>query len=232
MLAEKLFGLFRAGDGPPINGAGAMPKRNGRALASMPSLDPPVTDRTSNGLRQFFENLRGQTQMRILDLGGASQANINFITVQGHKLYTEDLLVGLDRLNAPAREARSAEAPGALLLQENLNFGPEQFDGILGWDALEFLDENLLAAAVSRLQTILKPGGSLLTFFHTHAKGETVAIYRYQIRNHQTLDLRPRGLRTLPRAFNNRSLERLFVNFHAVKFFLSKENLREVIVTR
>ena len=33
-------------------------------------------------------------------------------------------------------------------------------------------------------------------------------------------------------AGGERNLERLFSNFHAVKFFLAKDNLREVIVTR
>jgi len=46
------------------------------------------------------------------------------------------------------------------------------------------------------------------------------------------LHLQPRFSQPLPRAFNNRNLERLFSNFRSVKFFLAKENLREVIVTR
>ena len=50
--------------------------------------------------------------------------------------------------------------------------------------------------------------------------------------DHQTLHLQPRFSRPLPRAFNNRNLERLFSNFRSVKFFLAKDNLREVIVTR
>ena len=100
------------------------------------------------------------------------------------------------------------------------------------WDTLEFLEEEMLSAAVARMHSVLKPGGTLLSFFHTHAKGETVPVYRYQIRDHQTLHLCPRVCRPLPRALNNRALERLFANFHAVKFFLSQGSLREVIVTR
>ena len=189
-------------------------------------------DRQSNGLRQFFENLRGETRLHILDLGGVSQANVNFITLRGHKLYTGDLLLGLDRVVAMAQQSGGAVSPTARFIQENLNFPPAQFDGILVWDTLEFLEEEMLWAAVSSLQTILKPDGCLLSFFHTHAKGETVHLYRYQIRDHQTLHLRLRFSRPLPRAFNNRNLERLFGNFHGVKFFLAKDNLREVIVTR
>ncbi len=189
-------------------------------------------DRSSNGLRQFFENLPHEKKLRILDLGGASQATINFIALQGHKLYSEDLLVGLERLHATAREAEQRVSLAPRFIRENLQFPPGHFDGILVWDTLEFLDEDLLPTVVAQLQAIVRPGGTLLTFFHTHAKGETVHIFRYHIRDHQTLRLLPRLSRPLPRAFNNRSLERLFANFHSVKFFLSKDNLREVIVTR
>ncbi len=187
-------------------------------------------DRHSNGLRQFFENLQGQQRLNLLDLGGASQANVNFITLQGHKLFTEDLLVGLERL---ARSGKDGGRPSAArFLDDNLHFPPEQFDGILVWDTLEFLDEEILPAAVARLQAVLKPGGTLLTFFHTQAKGQTVPIYRYQIRDPQTLHLQPLVARPLPRSFNNRNLERLFGSFRSVKFFLAKDGLREVIVSR
>lgn len=232
MLGEKIRSLFRPVGEPPLNGSAMLnseyrhSSRPGDAAALAPG------SRRSNGLRQFFENLPAGGRLRILDLGGASQANIDFIALQGHKLNTEDLLVGLDRLHASARDAAGRSGMPARFIRENLDFGPEQFDGILVWDTLEFLDEDVLWAAVSQMQTILKPGGTMLTFFHTHAKGETVHVYRYQIVDRQTLHLQPRLSRPLPRAFNNRNLERLFGNFHSVKFFLAKDNLREVIVTR
>lgn len=189
-------------------------------------------DRRSNGLRQFFDNLPRENRLRILDLGGASQANINFIALRGHKLYTGDLLLGLEQMKSLMREPATRVNAVARFIQENLSFPRDQFDGALVWDTLEFMDEETLVAAVAQLHAIVKPGGTLLTFFHTHAKGETVHVYRYQIVDHQTLHLQPRFSQPLPRAFNNRNLERLFSNFRSVKFFLAKDNLREVIVTR
>lgn len=239
MIGEKIRSLFRPGNGfRPENGAGLngvdvwtdLARRPARSPVRIPS--PVDLNRRSNGLRQFFENLPNEERLGILDLGGASQANINFIALQGHKLHTEDLLIGLDRLHRSAGENNGREGLVRRFIDENLNFPSEQFDGILVWDSLEFLDEDLLAAAVFRLQAILKPGGTLLTFFHTHSRGESVNVYRYQIHDHQTLQLRPRFSRTLPRTFNNRNLERLFGNFRSVKFFLAKDSLREVIVTR
>jgi len=232
LLGERFRSLFRAAGELPANGGIVLAAGAARREAAARRFDAAEADRQSSGLRQFFEVLRGQPRMRILDLGGATQANINFITLQGHKLYTEDLLLSLDRLIEQARESRARQALPARVLAEHLNFPAGEFDGILVWDTLEFLEEDMLGPSVARLQAALKPGGTLLSFFHTHAKGETVPVYRYQIRDHQTLHLQPRALRPLPRAFNNRNLERMFANFRSVKFFLARDNLREVIVTR
>ena len=231
MLGEKIRSLFRPGGEPPLNGAVVLAHSYNHHAATMSS-SPSEMDRRSNGLRQFFENLPQDGRLRVLDLGGVSQANVNFIALRGHKLYTEDLLVSLDHLNAHTKDPAQRAGLAARFVEENLDFPPEHFDGILVWDTLEFLDEDLLWSTVTQLQAILKPGGTILSFFHTQAKGEPVHVFRYQIADHQTLHLQPRFSRPLPRAFNNRNLERLFGNFRSVKFFLTRDRLREVIVKR
>jgi len=228
LLGEKIRSLFRPNGDLPPNGVGVyMPE----IAPGVWTPEPVERDRRSNGLRQFFEDLPLDNRLRILDLGGATQANVNFIALRGHKLYAEDLLLSLEEFKSLVRQG-GVRASAGRFIRENLDFPREQFDGVLVWDTLEFLDEETLAAAVVQLHAILKPGGTLLTFFHTHAKGEPVHVYRYQIRDYQTLHLQPRFSQPLPRAFNNRNLERLFSNFRSVKFFLAKDNLREVIVTR
>src|SRR5262245_46578453 len=47
--------------------------------------------RQSKGLREFWNAVGAAEGMQILDLGAASQQNINFITGLGHRLCTEDL---------------------------------------------------------------------------------------------------------------------------------------------
>ena len=44
--------------------------------------------------------------------------------------------------------------------------------------------------------------------------------------------MQPRGQRKPAQYFNNRDLERLFQEFASVKFFLTRDSLREVIVRR
>ena len=72
----------------------------------------------------------------------------------------------------------------------------------------------------------------MLTFFHTQGRGESVPACRYRIDGPDELLLQPRDLRTLPNTFNNRSLERLFEDFDSIKFFLTRDSIREVIVSR
>jgi hypothetical protein len=40
------------------------------------------------------------------------------------------------------------------------------------------------------------------------------------------------GSHAVLRVYNNRNIERLFAAFSSYKFFLAKDNVREVIVTR
>ena len=54
----------------------------------------------------------------------------------------------------------------------------------------------------------------------------------YRIQDSRTLTLAPRGIRMPAQFFNNRALERLFQDYQSTKFFLTRDNLREVIVRR
>ena len=55
---------------------------------------------------------------------------------------------------------------------------------------------------------------------------------KFRIVNATTLSLSQKGMRKQAQAFNNRNLERLFTRFDSVKFFLTRDHLREVIVRR
>ena len=52
--------------------------------------------RHSHGLEQFLSHLQKRDSLRVLDVGGVTQANVSFITELGHKLYAEDFLRALD----------------------------------------------------------------------------------------------------------------------------------------
>ena len=168
----------------------------------------------------------------MLDLGGLSESNVSFLSALGCKIHALDLLALFDahRSRLPGRGLGPGDAEA--FIEEYLGFAPEKFNAILVWDVLEYLDTELLELAVSRLGQILRPAGTLLTFFHTQSKGELVTLNQYQIEDAETLRLRELRRRPLPHTFNNRSLERLFGGFTSVKFFLTRDSLREVIAIR
>jgi hypothetical protein len=190
--------------------------------------------RSSKGLREFCNTIRSPEGLQILDLGAASQANINFITGLGHRLCTEDVYRSLQTAaSRPFRPPEPDEEPEeARFLRENLRYPPGQFDAILCWDLLDLLPDAVVKPMVERLYQLLKPGGSLLTFFHTGQVGQMVPICYYRICSQDELQVQERGQDKLRRSFNNRGIETLFRSFASLKFYLTKDSLREVVVVR
>src|SRR2546426_8019452 len=106
-----------------------------------------VTSRPSRGLEQFFTCIRDQEGLQILDLAGASQNNINFITNLGHRLYSEDFLRTLDD-TFRKEEDQDDQTKISHFLNYNLNFQADSFDGVLVWDVLQYLSPALLTATL------------------------------------------------------------------------------------
>jgi hypothetical protein len=129
-------------------------------------------------------------------------------------------------------ENQSNPLKAGRFLESVLNFPDGQFDGALVWDTLQYVAAPLLQTVVQKLHTILQPGASLLAFFHSEERVETIPTYSYRILDHRTITLVSRGRRKPAQFFNNRSLEKLFQDFDSVKFFLTRDHLREVIVRR
>jgi hypothetical protein len=208
----------------PVVQAGA---RSGQSNGS-------VYSRHSSGLEQFFSHIHGETGLRLLDLSGASQANIGFITNLGYRLYSEDLMQSLDSAfgGDDFYENQSSAERAETFLAQSLAFPDQHFDGALVWDVLEFLAPPLLKIAVERLQRILKPGSYLLAIFHAEERDSAVSTCSYRIGDAKTLLISPRGMRPPAQFFNNRAVENLFKEFETVKFFLTRDHLREVIVKR
>jgi len=190
-----------------------------------------LATRNSRGLEEFFQYIRGQTGLSILDLGGATQENVSFITNLGHKIYSEDFRRTIEETFG-GEEAADQSNSGRIdfFLHQALEYPPGHFDGVLIWDVLEHLAPALLTAVVERLSVIVRPRSYMLAFFHADDKLEIVPYYKFRIQKINLLQVNIEGNRRPAQLFNNRSLERLFARFESVKFFLTRERLREVIV--
>ena len=227
LLPESLRGFLRGRGAPEAKPAARNPEPS---RPPQPARAEPTATRSSRGLEEFFSNIRDLYGLNILDLGGATQQNVSFITDLGHRLYSEDFLRTLGETFGEGADSQSNPGQIEFFLQQTLDYPEAQFDGVLIWDTLEYLTPTLLAAVVARLRKVVRPKSYMLAFFHSDARLETVPIYTFRIQDVKTLDLRQQGTRRPAQLFNNRGLEKLFGEFEYVKFFLTKERLREVII--
>lgn len=213
--------------------------RHGPDSQSAPGPQPvsasaEVYARHSHGLEEFFRALGPGAGLCVLDWAGASQASISFITERGFRLYSEDFYQLLETHFGPDDwyAAQQDQARAARFLEQTLPFPPATFDGALLWDMLEYLASPLLEAVLARLYQIVKRGGYMLAIFHADERVERAPVYRYRIGGPDTLWLSLREMRRPAQLFNNRAIEKLFREAHSLKFFLTRDHLREVIVRR
>ena len=232
MLGEKLRSFFRREGGPE---AGSAPF-NRSSLSHSPLRKPvqpvPPSTRQSRGLEQFFFNIRDVVGLQVLDCGGASQDNINFLINLGHKVYTQDLVRNMDEAFGEGLAEQANASRIQYFLAQNFEYPSYSFDGVLLWDSLQYMSPALLNATVDRLYEVMRPNSYLLAFFAATERVIEVPSYAFRILDHKTIQLTDRGQRSTGQVSNNRSLEKLFSKFDSVKFFLTRDNLREVIVRR
>lgn len=204
------------------------------AMTKSSSKDAPVPiNRHSNGFEQFSAMLRSADNLSILDMSGASQANISFITDLGHRISTDDIIGTMEQcFGDDFLENQKLASNAQRFMDQTLTFPDEAFDGALVWDSLQFLVSPLLEQVVTQLLRVVRPGGLLLVFFRADEKVARIPVYNYRIQDSRTLLVSPRGGYQNVQHFHNRVLEKTFQSAASVKFFLSRDHLRELIVRR
>jgi hypothetical protein len=191
-----------------------------------------VQVRQSRGLEQFFFNIRDVVGLSILDCAGASQDNVDFLINLGHKVYSQDLVRNLDEAFGIDLTEQTNPSRIDYFLRQNFDYPLEALDGVLLWDSLQFMSPALLNATVERIYEVMRPKSYLLAFFTATERALEVPSHSFRIADSKTITITERGIRPAGQVFNNRNLEKLFGKFESVKFFLTRENLREVIVRR
>jgi len=227
-------------------------RSSGDSSATKTAQPQPRLTRRSSGLAELGRRFNSHDPLCVLDIGSTSAANIRYLTERGHKIYSEDLL---EASTDPALVMKDEHGQRVLddkkFLTDNLLYSSAQFDIVLCWNLADYLDETLVRPVVARLWSMTKPEGMLLAFFHTREAGPDAPCYRYHIVGSDTLEMQhiesQRDLRKGPtgvvhtaieksfrlqRVFNNRHIENLFRDFGSIKFFLTRDNVREVLVVR
>lgn len=231
----RLFDRWKAKsiDSAGLSTAGQQPKPS--AKPEHPAQEHIYT-RPSHGLQQFFSAVSDFKGFPILDLAGASQANITVITGLGFRLYSDDVIRTLEMAFGRGSDYLANQSDPAKVQQfidSTLHFEPSHFCGALLWDTLQFLTSPLLQDTVDQLYDILMPGAYMLAFFHSNERVPSVPVYSYRIAaDARSIVLATRGEHRAAPYLNNRAIEKLFHKFTSMKFFLTREHLREIIVRR
>jgi hypothetical protein len=194
--------------------------------------------RHSSGWGQLLERLRTEESLRVLDIGPTSSTNINFVTALGHSIYLANLAE-----DAAKREWLSAHEDGSSrfdverFLAVHLNFSGRGFDIVLFWDTGDYLPEELLGPVLERIHEVMEPGGQVLAMFHSPASASTLdppntGFSRYHLTDANKVDVQRAGDYPLLNTYSNRQIEKLLASFRGFHFYLGKDNVREVVVTR
>ena len=186
--------------------------------------------RHSSGWQALKKHLAEQESLRILDLGPTSSTNVNLLTSMGHSIYMADV-VSDSRL--PQWTATGQDGAAVFRTQEfladTLSFGERHFDVVLFWDTADYVTPELLAPLVQRIHDVMRESGRLLALAHIRPEG---CYSRYHLRSDDQVDAQQASELPVRNTYTNRQIEQIFASFSSYRFFLAKDNLREILVSR
>ncbi|WP_255460918.1 class I SAM-dependent methyltransferase [Edaphobacter albus] len=189
--------------------------------------------RHSSGWKDLQKYLKEQESLRVLDIGPTSSTNINYLTSLGHSIYMANLVEEAARpewvIAGEGGEGNSYDVDR--FIESNLNFSGRNFDVVMLWDTADFLPEAFVGPMFERLRDVIVPGGRMLAFFHS-TNDPNAAFCRYHLTDTEMVEMQKAGSYPLLNSYNNRKIENLLSEFASYRFFLAKDSLREVIVTR
>jgi SAM-dependent methyltransferase len=187
----------------------------------------------------MLKHLKEAEALRVLDIGPTSPQNINFLTGLGHSVYMADVVQ--EAFSGPADGSWITPAteqgaePGfdvSGFFEQNLNFAGREFDVVLLWTTLDYIPQGLVEPLIEHLHRAVKPGGKILSIFHTKMAGAETTFYRYHLTDSDSIEMQESEPHPVQRVYTNRKIETLFSRYGGYKFFLAKDNLYEVIITR
>jgi SAM-dependent methyltransferase len=204
------------------------PGRQSRTVLSGPRIP-----RHSSGWTALLKHLKEELGLRVLDIGPTSPQNINFLTGLGQSVYMADVVhESLSGEYDLTSEDGTAAFNVEKFFEHNLNFSGRQFDVVMLWATLDYIPEGLVTPLIEHLYTALTPGGRVLAIFHTKLRGPETAFCRYHLTDGNEIEMQESEPFLVERVYTNRNIEKLFAKFSNYRFFLAKDNLYEVIITR
>ncbi len=206
--------------------------KKGRGSSAHSSERPP---RHSRGWIEVRTYLEKTSSLRVLDFGTTSPSNINYLTSRGHSVYMANIVQDATRPEWIKPSVDSESQPTFDVdgfIAANLDFSGRDFDVILLWDTASFLPPELVPALFERLRNVLRPDGRLLAFFHGRLEGPETAFARFQLGDADELVALDSGTFPVRKVYQPRQVEKFLEGYSGTRFFLGKDNVREVLAVR
>lgn len=194
--------------------------------------------RHSRGWGEILQFLKSSDSLRVLDFGATSPSNINYLTSLGHSVYMADVVGEAQKPEwqvppvAGAKGSEVQEFDVERFAAANLDFSGRDFDVVLLWDTANYLPQVMVPVLFERLRNVLRPEGRLLAFFHGKTEGEETAFSRYQLVDGENLQVLFSGSYPVRQVYQTRQIERFLDGYRSTRFFLGKDNVREVTAVR
>lgn len=205
----------------------------GQGTGSSRGADSARIPRHSSGWKELQKYLKSRESLRVLDIGPTSSTNINYITSLGHSIYMANLVEEAAKPEwiVPGEGGEDPRYDVDHFLAANLNFSGRNFDVVILWDTADFLPQPLVEHLFERLHQVIEPDGLMLAFFHATSDPGT-EFCRYHLTDTEVVEMQKAGSYPLQHIYSNRKIENLLRDFSTYRFFLAKDSLREVIITR
>jgi hypothetical protein len=193
--------------------------------AVTPSTGKPELSHPTKSLQKFLACLQAQDNPVLLDLGPVVGSNVTFFGEQlGCRIRVEDVASDIE---AHIKKDITDQLPA--FFRSRFEQAPGSVDGILCWDALDYLDRNAAQALAASLTNLLRPEGALLGFFST-TESRNAVYTKYVVVDHQHLRYRPYpASRPRQRALLTGDIIRMFKGLRVSDSFLMKSNVREML---
>jgi hypothetical protein len=190
--------------------------------------------RPSRGWAEVLTFLKANDSLRVLDFGTTSPANINFLTSLGHSVYMANVVQDANRpeWKLPADESGADAYDVDGFVASSLDFSGRDFDVILLWDTANYLPAPLVPPMFERLYAVMRPQARMLALFHGRTEGPETAFSRYQLTDSDQLTVVSAGDYPVRQVYQTRQIEKLLEKFSSTRFFLGKDNVREVMAVR
>ncbi len=206
--------------------------KKGRGSSAHSSERPP---RHSRGWIEVRTYLEKTPSLRVLDFGTTSPSNINYLTSRGHSVYMANIVQDANKpewIKPPTDSDSQPTFDIDGFIAANLDFSGRDFDVILLWDTANFLPPELVPPLFERLRNVLRTDGRLLAFFHGRLEGPETAFARFQLGDADEIVALDSGAFPVRKVYQTRQVEKFLEGYSSMRFFLGKDNVREVLAVR